>query len=425
MLGILILSSILAISFSLATVLFVETKNSGDLARAEPSYYGASAVSEEALFNVKRKTNVTSYSSAIGNVQLTSSSSLLHDAVQQDKVVPASNSFSGSQNIYLIYNPAQPQGASGYGGIRVTFLNTGSQSTYPKLHIYVCEFDPADPTANCNSLTDPTGSYQNPSLVYYDQVLTAGQCWPSCSGTAHLNGDALGGKQEELILYSENSTANEYVNIETFGTDGSAKGLPYFGQTAVDIASNDSSVTRKVRVVIPNSDSAVTSLGNTATFVSQDTTTQGNWHGVYGSEGYNVIGGTVSYPAYVTVTPANNLAYTWADPTADTRALYKDAVTTNRLASTWYNSSPWTIDFNFTDGAAHQVAIYALDWDGSNSRAMTIDALDGSTSAVLDTRNVSSYSSGFYYVWNMSGHVVLRFTNTAGWNAVVEGIFFK
>ena len=44
----------------------------------------------------------------------------------------------------------------------------------------------------------------------------------------------------------------------------------------------------------------------TATFLGKDTTTQGNWMGVYGSQGYNVINSGVSYPSYATVTPAGN-----------------------------------------------------------------------------------------------------------------------
>ena len=43
---------------------------------------------------------------------------------------------------------------------------------------------------------------------------------------------------------------------------------------------------------------------NTAVFVKTDTSTQGSWKGVYGANGYNVIDDTVSYPGYVTVTPA-------------------------------------------------------------------------------------------------------------------------
>jgi len=66
-----------------------------------------------------------------------------------------------------------------------------------------------------------------------------------------------------------------------------------------------------------------------------------------------------------------------------------------------------------------------LDWD-SIGRTQTVDVLDGSTNAVLDTRNVASFSSGQYWVWSLSGHVVLKFTNTGGSsrNAVINGIFF-
>jgi len=57
------------------------------------------------------------------------------------------------------------------------------------------------------------------------------------------------------------------------------------------------------------SDSAVASasyiIGNTAVFVRTDTATQGTWKGTYGVNGYNVFDDTTSYPAYVTVTTAN------------------------------------------------------------------------------------------------------------------------
>ena len=44
-------------------------------------------------------------------------------------------------------------------------------------------------------------------------------------------------------------------------------------------------------------------LSTLATLVGRDTTTQGNWIGTYGSQGYNIIGNTTSYPGYATVTP--------------------------------------------------------------------------------------------------------------------------
>ena len=44
--------------------------------------------------------------------------------------------------------------------------------------------------------------------------------------------------------------------------------------------------------------------GPTASFIAQDTTTQGNWIRTYGSQGYDVIGDAASLPSYATVTPA-------------------------------------------------------------------------------------------------------------------------
>src|SRR5712692_2436278 len=44
--------------------------------------------------------------------------------------------------------------------------------------------------------------------------------------------------------------------------------------------------------------------GGTATFLKTDTWTQGSWKGVYGAQGYNVIGDTTNYPSYASVNPS-------------------------------------------------------------------------------------------------------------------------
>jgi hypothetical protein len=97
---------------------------------------------------------------------------------------------------------------------------------------------------------------------------------------------------------------------------------------------------------------------NYASFVGTDTTTQGSWHGVYGSAGYNVIGAGNSYPSYVTVTPSGNYSYSWADPTTDSRGLYRDASSTTRIADTWYSTPPWTIDLSFSDNNNHMISVF-------------------------------------------------------------------
>jgi subtilisin family serine protease len=159
----------------------------------------------------------------------------------------------------------------------------------------------------------------------------------------------------------------------------------------------------------------------TAAFVKTDTTTQGTWKGVYGADGYNVINDSISYPAYVNVTPSGNSSWTWASSTSDPRAMQK-GTSNDRIAACWYFFSSFTVDLNFTDTNTHQVAFYMVDWD-TNSRAQRIDILDANNS-VLDTRSISSFSGGDYLVWNLSGHVIVRISSTGSPNAVLSGILF-
>jgi len=160
-----------------------------------------------------------------------------------------------------------------------------------------------------------------------------------------------------------------------------------------------------------------------ASFVKLDTGTRGTWKGVYGSAGYNVIGDRSSYPSYVTVTPSGQYSYTWAASTTDTRALQKASSSTDRIASTWYSSIPFSVDLNFTDSNIHQVAVYCVDWD-VRGRSQTLSITDASGNR-LDSRSVSGFSSGQYLVWNVAGHVKLQVTPGSGPNAVISGLFFQ
>lgn len=161
-----------------------------------------------------------------------------------------------------------------------------------------------------------------------------------------------------------------------------------------------------------------------ASFVKMDSTTQGNWKGVYGADGYTIINDGASYPAYVQVTPINSLSYTWAASTTETRNLQK-ASAADRIAATWYEENKsFDIDVNFTDNQTHQMALYALDYD-TTTRAQSIVMTDAATGAVLDTRNMSSFTQGQYLVWNISGHVKIKAVRVSGRNAVIGGLFFQ
>ena len=161
-------------------------------------------------------------------------------------------------------------------------------------------------------------------------------------------------------------------------------------------------------------------LGNTATFVNTDTTTQGSWKAMYGSDGYNLAGDSVQYPWYANVNVIGANTYVWAAQTSDVRAM-QSVQNPWSVAATYYNATFFTVDLNLTDGAQHTVAFYILDWDPLN-RSESVQVLDAVSGAVLDTQTAANFQNGVYLVWQLSGHVIVKFTNTGPNNAVLSGI---
>jgi hypothetical protein len=159
-----------------------------------------------------------------------------------------------------------------------------------------------------------------------------------------------------------------------------------------------------------------------ATFVKLDTTTQGTWKGVYGREGYNLVGDLSNVPSYAQIAPRSYTAWTWSGTTTETRALQR-ASSGGRIAACWYSDTSFSIDVNFTDGQTHQLALYALDWD-TTTRGQTVDIVDASTNAVIESRSLSSFNGGKYLVWNVRGHIKINLKRTSGGNAVISGLFF-
>ena len=162
---------------------------------------------------------------------------------------------------------------------------------------------------------------------------------------------------------------------------------------------------------------------SSATYVQTDTTTQGTWTGQYGSNGYIIANDANTPPAYATVSMTGATAFTWVASTSDPRALQTASGASTRIASAYYNGASFTFNVNLTDGNAHQIALYLLDWDGS-SRAESISILDAASNAVLSTQTFSSFHNGEYAVWNVKGNVIIQVTQTGGPNAVASGLFF-
>ena len=94
------------------------------------------------------------------------------------------------------------------------------------------------------------------------------------------------------------------------------------------------------------------------------------------------------------------------------------------ITATSLSATTFTYDVQLTDEQPHAIALYFLDWDSGGIRTQTVDLLDASTAALLDSRLVANFSGGVYLVWEVSGHVQIRVTNNLGANATVSGVFF-
>ena len=158
-----------------------------------------------------------------------------------------------------------------------------------------------------------------------------------------------------------------------------------------------------------------------ATAVKTDSTTQGNWIGTYGTQGYDVIGGTSSVPGYATVQPTGQSTITWAGITGDPRSL--KVPDGGRVAAAWASSTSFTVNVDFTDGQAHDLALYAVDWL-SQGISEQIQLTDAATGAVLATDTLSNFSGGDFLQWRVYGDILITVTRLAGPSAVISGLFF-
>ncbi|MCU1263519.1 MAG: hypothetical protein JWO80_6404 [Bryobacterales bacterium] len=206
----------------------------------------------------------------------------------------------------------------------------------------------------------------------------------------------------------------------SWSTTGASNGAHTLTAVARD-SSGNLGTSAPVTITVANVTQPGTGTAS-ASFQKIDTTTQGNWQGTYGSAGFSIPNVSTNLPSYASLTATNGSLFTWINSTSDVRAL-QDPLSSNHVASTWYAASPFSLDLNLTDGNAHQVALYAVDWD-NNFRAEKIDVLDAASGALLDSRSIAGFTSGDYVIWNVSGHVVFRITKTqSGSNGVISGVF--
>ncbi|MDB6039773.1 MAG: hypothetical protein JWM99_3614, partial [Verrucomicrobiales bacterium] len=156
--------------------------------------------------------------------------------------------------------------------------------------------------------------------------------------------------------------------------------------------------------------------------ITFDYSTGGNWKSRFQGAGETIAGDSSRLPGFATVQILNSQSWTWNDSTVDQAALER-ANGTGRLAACWYAPDYLEVQINFSDSANHSVAFYCLDWDTSE-RSQHVEVFDGSTGALAQSYQLQNFHRGIYLIYTLRGSARVRFTRSAGYNAVLSGIFF-
>ncbi len=257
-----------------------------------------------------------------------------------------------------------------------------------------------------NDTTDYTGATASTAINVAQATPTI--TWPSPASIYH--GAPLGATQLDATA----NVPGTFTYTPPAGTvlgEGSGQTL---SATFKPSDSTDYSIT--------SATTTINVLAASASFVKTDTTTQGNWIGVYGSNGAEVIPDTPDLPSYATVSPSGYLTYIATTQTTDVRALQNPGGV-GRVSACWFSVTSFTVSVNLNDGQSHVLSLYACDW-GLKGRVEQIQISDAATGAVLNTQTISSFTGGAYLTWAVGGNVVITVTNLAGPNAVLTGIFF-
>jgi hypothetical protein len=145
LLAILVLAAITAIAFSLAAIVTIEIRSSGDVLRTEPALYAVQGVTEEAFFKYTRSVPNSALDIAANDpagetngCTSTSSNVCLINGVALDQPLPAVRQYDPAprvdlvyvSNRYLFFDPNEPNNfAQSFDSVSVTMLNSVSGAT--------------------------------------------------------------------------------------------------------------------------------------------------------------------------------------------------------------------------------------------------------------------------------------------------------
>ncbi|MGM9681794.1 MAG: alpha-L-rhamnosidase C-terminal domain-containing protein [Eubacteriales bacterium] len=173
-----------------------------------------------------------------------------------------------------------------------------------------------------------------------------------------------------------------------------------------------------------------------ATVVGIDRQTQGNWGGVYGSEGYLLCNAALDdiscLPDYVSsVSFRKAMSTLWASDTEDSRALASNPYNIGRRQIGAYYTNgveqlaqSMVVDIRLKEKRPYTVALYFVDWD-HQGRSLSVDLFDGdSLNLITPVQVIRDFSGGAYLIYQYDNSVRFRINLITGENATLSGIFF-
>jgi hypothetical protein len=263
---------------------------------------------------------------------------------------------------------------------------------------------PANPASPLVPTVLFTGLVLQPGTYYL--VLTAPTATP-----LPANGSPMGWEiPAQPLVFANSSTTLSY----TFLANGAAVNSSFAPASSFGVDFQD-----RVIFDVFTGGAQVIELGG-------DTSTQGNWPGLYGTGGYAIADGVTTPLDHTNLSISQGFLYTWAGVTSDPRALLLGPGAAAGIASAFtnYAGQSVTVNLNIYDNKPHTVGLYLLDWDGSNSRKETFTISDASTGVVYETGSyVAGFSGGYYLHFLLKGNLKIQVTPNSGPSAVVSGIF--
>ncbi len=248
MLSVLVLAAITAISFSLATIVLVEVRSSGDVVRSEPALYATLGVTEEALFQYKRYVNERDDGTTTSILDV-------------PECYPTDEGARNGEGTYNICNIAgvqlelpgsQPLDFDQSPRLENIYASDTSIIPLYQLNDYSLQYGKVVlqrvPVGNDGNVEVSMKVISaDPSVA--DQIISYGNLE---EGEEQQIPIASGGYQYELILENTDNINNIQVSISSFAPDGvTPKGLPFIGKKVLKVVADYLGLTRTYTVYIP------------------------------------------------------------------------------------------------------------------------------------------------------------------------------